>query len=730
VTDEEAARHAADEVGKLYRFLTIVAIVGIALIVMAFFGSLTARRALKRGHTPRRWFWIGFFLPLIGLIALYVVKPGPGAQAVRRSRTSIIIEASSIVGFAAAGFLVGWLSANWRWGVFWAVVFCLVPVLGRISVSIIRAEQVWTHIDPHERRRRRTATLVRVGVVAAAAGVGYLVGGGWRYLWACVAGLAGIAELMVASVITDQPSTPDPENTTGARPRARLLVVLGWTVGVAAAAILAYWVADSWRPLAALLAVAVVVGTRVASSIPVRRPVAREPGYEPHADRPPSPRRSITLVPALLIMVFGFWLGGVFADAAGGVVWGVIASVAAIGALWAAKARPTLAEAGIVMAGLIASTVLTRIVLPDYPETLTANRSLLMAVAWLPAAVAGAFLVWRRTRLLSRGVTVVLGWIGAGVLALPAALSFGILKPLASWIGEPDPWTTTTYAFIGVVVALVGGAFLLSGLSGLNALATVSTVLFITAYAGAEVGFTIPGLVRNFTNLNSIAKKMWPPDFQWAIGTGSWWWIPSWDFGSATKASPLIETFRIAIVACLLGVTLAVPLALRASKITAIRGSDYWFNKGIMNTIRTIPDLFWAMIFATSVGIGPFAGALALIFFSLAIMAKLLSETVDAVDPRPIEAARATGSHHWPAIRASVWPQVLPNYVAYALYIFEINIRASVVLGIVGAGGIGRVLEAQRSFYRFDRVLAIVLVIFVIVFLIEQASVALRRRLV
>ena len=77
-------------------------------------------------------------------------------------------------------------------------------------------------------------------------------------------------------------------------------------------------------------------------------------------------------------------------------------------------------------------------------------------------------------------------------------------------------------------------------------------------------------------------------------------------------------------------------------------------------------------------------------------MAKLLSETIDAVDPGPLEAAKATGSMHLPAVRTSVMPQVLPNYVAYALYIFEINIRASVVLGLVGAGGIGRVLEAQR----------------------------------
>jgi phosphonate transport system permease protein len=143
-----------------------------------------------------------------------------------------------------------------------------------------------------------------------------------------------------------------------------------------------------------------------------------------------------------------------------------------------------------------------------------------------------------------------------------------------------------------------------------------------------------------------------------------------------------------------------------------------------------MPDLFWAMLFVTSVGVGPFAGALALVFFSLAIMSKLLSETVDGADPGPLEAAKATGGSHFPAVRSSVLPQVLPNYVAYALYIFEINIRASVVIGLAGAGGIGRVLEAQRSFFRFDRVLAIVVVIFVIVFIIEQISVAMRRRLV
>jgi phosphonate transport system permease protein len=143
-----------------------------------------------------------------------------------------------------------------------------------------------------------------------------------------------------------------------------------------------------------------------------------------------------------------------------------------------------------------------------------------------------------------------------------------------------------------------------------------------------------------------------------------------------------------------------------------------------------VPDLFWAMVFVASVGPGPFAGALGLIIFSLAIMSKLLSETIDAADPGPLEAAKATGSSHFPAVRTAVLPQVLANYVAYGLYVFEINIRASVVLGIVGAGGIGQVLETQRQFFRFDRVLAIVMLIFIMVFVIEQVSIAMRRRLV
>lgn len=119
-----------------------------------------------------------------------------------------------------------------------------------------------------------------------------------------------------------------------------------------------------------------------------------------------------------------------------------------------------------------------------------------------------------------------------------------------------------------------------------------------------------------------------------------------------------------------------------------------------------------------------------MIMFSLGIMAKLLSETVDSIDPGPLEASRAAGARHSQVVQYSAMPQVLPNYVAYALYIFELNIRASVVIGIVGAGGIGRLLDEQRVFFQWDRVMAIVVVIWVSVLLIEIVSVTMRRRLV
>jgi phosphonate transport system permease protein len=415
-------------------------------------------------------------------------------------------------------------------------------------------------------------------------------------------------------------------------------------------------------------------------------------------------------------------LGAFLVGPGGGFLWGLIAAAALVGALHLAQLEVAAWESALLAVGMIVSMLLTRQMLTPVPDDLTPAFALALSLAWLPVGVAAGIVVARR-RLVSSGINIALVWVGSGLLAVLLASALDTLEN-----GAPE-LTVSAAVTLSLVFALLGGGATISGATGVRGLGIGSAVIIITWFAAIQVGLTIPGLVENIANIANF-PNLWPPDFSWAVGEGTWWWIPSWDFGSPTLANPLIETFQIAVIASLIGCLVALPLSFLASQVTAPGRISYLLSKGFMNVTRTIPDLFWALIFVGGLGVGPLPGILALFFFSLAIMSKLFSETIDSVDTGPLEAARATGGSHFPAVRVSVLPQVLPNYVAYALYIFELNIRASLVLGIVGAGGIGRVLEAQRRFFQFDRVFAVVIIIFVLVFIIEQISVALRRKLV
>jgi phosphonate transport system permease protein len=192
----------------------------------------------------------------------------------------------------------------------------------------------------------------------------------------------------------------------------------------------------------------------------------------------------------------------------------------------------------------------------------------------------------------------------------------------------------------------------------------------------------------------------------------------------------MLETLQMSVIAAFVGCAVALPVAFLASRITSPNLAVYLADRGILSVVRAIPDLLYALIFVAAVSIGPLAGILALVFFNVGVVAKLLSETVDAVDTGPIEATRAAGASGVQTTRWAVLPQVLPNYVAYSLYTFELNIRASTVIGIVGAGGIGTLLNTQRRFFQYDNLAVIVIELFVFVFVIELFSIWLRRRLV
>lgn len=264
-----------------------------------------------------------------------------------------------------------------------------------------------------------------------------------------------------------------------------------------------------------------------------------------------------------------------------------------------------------------------------------------------------------------------------------------------------------------------------------------------TIFAAREIGLKWSSFVDMWTN--PLWHRFWPVPWDWVFGENVKQIDPSgnplldpvtgdqltkWHFDTAHVISPLIETFQIAIIATIIGCTLSLPIGFAMSKLTTPNTPTFWLSRTVMSVVRAIPDLLWGKLLVTAIGIGAFAGAWALTIFSLAVMVKLFSETVDAADPLPLEAARAAGARHTPAIRSAVLPEVFPAYVAYALYVFELNIRASLVLGLVGAGGIGRVVETQRSTFNFDRLLGILIIMFVIVIIIEQISVAIRKRLV
>jgi phosphonate transport system permease protein len=214
-------------------------------------------------------------------------------------------------------------------------------------------------------------------------------------------------------------------------------------------------------------------------------------------------------------------------------------------------------------------------------------------------------------------------------------------------------------------------------------------------------------------NMYQVIEKFFPPN--WGI------LFPIW------KA--MSQTIQMAIVATTIAAILTVPLAvLSAQNITTFKPL-YYFTRTILNLLRTIPDLVLAVIFVGLFGIGIFPGILALTVFSLGILAKLISETIESVDMNPLEAMRASGGNVFQVIWYALVPQVLPQFTSLVLYVFEINIRASVVLGLVGAGGIGLVLSQQLKFYNYPNAMTIIIVIFVTVLIIEFISNKLREAL-
>ncbi|MCH7669118.1 MAG: phosphonate ABC transporter, permease protein PhnE [Acidobacteria bacterium] len=449
-------------------------------------------------------------------------------------------------------------------------------------------------------------------------------------------------------------------------------------------------------------------------------------------ERPTEPPRSVKYVGLVVVaVVLSIPFGALdINSAARGAVYGLIAY--GLLALLGATARPNVRSGLVDLLSLITAGAvgLKLYIAPIAARTtvITWRLSMRASLGWLLFGIVVGWVVFHNRKGTNPSAIVFIGlaFAAAAFLALQAGTDVGYLEPITDRAikrGEFQIIEQVFHVWVGLITLGVGLAVATSFVLGNAVVIAVTGAAVFTMLAFNKIDFSVFELIIRSSEVTALAEKLWPPDFTWSKSIGQPETFVLW--------APYVETLRIAVVGATTGVLVAVPLAFSASRLTTPNQTVYWIAKSIMNVIRTIPDLFWGILFAAAVGFGsPFPGALAMIMFSIAIMAKLLSETVDAIDPGPLEAARSTGASHWQMVKSAAFPQVVPHYVAYGLYVLELNVRASVILGFIGAGGIGRLLDERRNFFQWDQVMAIVLVIFVTVILIEIVSIAVRRRII
>lgn len=214
--------------------------------------------------------------------------------------------------------------------------------------------------------------------------------------------------------------------------------------------------------------------------------------------------------------------------------------------------------------------------------------------------------------------------------------------------------------------------------------------------------------------MGDLLQRMWPPDLQY--------------YPMGIHAA-LMETLHIATLGTLLSLLIAVPIGLMAANNIVRFRLINEFAKLILVASRSVNSLVWALLFVAIFGPGALAGTMAIAFRSVGFVGKLLAEAIEESNAGSIEALRASGAT-WPALLLKgYWPQVQPAFWSITLFRWDINVRESAVLGLVGAGGIGLVLDSAMNFFQWTRVAAILIAIFVVVILAEILVTQIRKRL-
>jgi phosphonate transport system permease protein len=250
-------------------------------------------------------------------------------------------------------------------------------------------------------------------------------------------------------------------------------------------------------------------------------------------------------------------------------------------------------------------------------------------------------------------------------------------------------------------------------LPSLGSFALLLGTALVFVYSIQSVGLSPGELFRGLPEIRRIVAEMFPPDLQRADRI----------------AAALLETFQMAFVGTALGIAGSFFLAILASRVHSPHRIAYFAARGLVSLFRTVPDLVWALLFVVAVGLGPFAGTSAVMVDTMGFCGRFLAEAMEEVQPGPQEALRASGARGADVIFCAVVPAALPSFVNSALFSLEKATRSSVILGLVGAGGIGIELKVSMDLFQYNQAATAILAIFALVIAVEQASGAVRRRI-
>lgn len=239
-------------------------------------------------------------------------------------------------------------------------------------------------------------------------------------------------------------------------------------------------------------------------------------------------------------------------------------------------------------------------------------------------------------------------------------------------------------------------------------------IVAILWFTGRQIGMNPIAIVSGLPYMWDFLTRMFPPEIEYVL----------------LLVDATVETIKIAVWGTLIAILLSIPLTLLGARNTTPHIVVFHATRMFLNVLRSINELVFALIFVSAVGLGPFAGVLAIALHATGMLAKFCAEEAEGVDKGQIEALQATGASKMQVILFAVIPQVVPAFISYAIYRLDVSIRSATVLGLVGAGGLGFSLIQTMKLFKYHQTATCILVIFLLVLVSDWICAKLRERVI